>query len=86
VERFNLQKLNEVECKEQYCVEISNRFTALENLHTKVGISRAWETSRENIKIAAKDSVGNYKLKKHNQWFNERCSGLFDQRKQTKFQ
>jgi hypothetical protein len=30
MERFNLKKLNEVEGKEQYCVEISNRFTALE--------------------------------------------------------
>jgi hypothetical protein len=32
MERFNFKKLNEVEGKEQYCVEISNRFTALENL------------------------------------------------------
>jgi hypothetical protein len=32
MERFNLRKLNEVEGKEQYCVEISNRFAALENL------------------------------------------------------
>jgi hypothetical protein len=31
-ERFNLKKLNEVEGKEQYRVEISNRFAALENL------------------------------------------------------
>jgi hypothetical protein len=29
---FNLKKLNMVEAKEQYCVEISNRLTALENL------------------------------------------------------
>jgi hypothetical protein len=26
MERFNLKKLNEVEGKEQYCVEILNRF------------------------------------------------------------
>jgi hypothetical protein len=32
MERFNLKKLNEVEDKEQYRVELSNRFTALENL------------------------------------------------------
>jgi hypothetical protein len=30
--KFNLKKLNEVEVKEQYRVEISNRFAALENL------------------------------------------------------
>jgi hypothetical protein len=32
MERFNLKKLSEVEGKERYCVEISNRFAALENL------------------------------------------------------
>jgi hypothetical protein len=40
VERFNLKKLNEVEGKEQYRVEISNRFVALENVHDEVDINR----------------------------------------------
>jgi hypothetical protein len=31
MERLNLKKLNEVEGKEQYHVEISNRFASLEN-------------------------------------------------------
>jgi hypothetical protein len=44
MERFNLEKLNEVEGKEQYRVEISNRFAALENLLTEVDINRAWGT------------------------------------------
>jgi hypothetical protein len=37
MERFNLKKLNEVEGKEQYSVEISNRFAALENLDETTG-------------------------------------------------
>jgi hypothetical protein len=32
IERFNLKKLKEAEGKEQYCVDFSNRFAALENL------------------------------------------------------
>jgi hypothetical protein len=36
MDEFNLKKLNEVEDKEQYRVEISNRFAALENLVTEV--------------------------------------------------
>jgi hypothetical protein len=44
--------------KEQYCVEISNRFAALEILDTEVDINRARETIRENIKISAKESLG----------------------------
>jgi uncharacterized metal-binding protein YceD (DUF177 family) len=35
-----LKKLNEVEGKEQYHVEISNRFAALENLDTEMDINR----------------------------------------------
>jgi hypothetical protein len=31
MERYNLKKLNEIEGKEQYCVEISSTFAALEN-------------------------------------------------------
>jgi hypothetical protein len=32
LERFNLKKLNEVGSKEQFRVEVSNRFAALEDL------------------------------------------------------
>jgi hypothetical protein len=38
MERFNPKKLNEVEGKEQYWVEISNRVAALENLDTEVDL------------------------------------------------
>jgi hypothetical protein len=40
--RFNLKKLNEVESKKQYRVEVSNRFTALEDLDAEVDINSAW--------------------------------------------
>jgi hypothetical protein len=44
MERFSLKKLNEVEVKEQYRIEVSNRFAALEDLNAEVGINSAWET------------------------------------------
>jgi hypothetical protein len=58
MERFNLKKLNDVEGKEQFGVEVSNRFAALEDLDTEVEINSAWETIRENIKTSAKGSLG----------------------------
>ncbi|PNF26444.1 hypothetical protein B7P43_G16449, partial [Cryptotermes secundus] len=73
-ERFNLKKINEVEGKEQYCVEISNRFAAMENLETEVDVNKAWETVRENIKMSAKESLCYYEPKKHKPWFDEGCS------------
>jgi hypothetical protein len=36
MERFNLKKLNDVEGKEQFRVEVSNRYAALEFLDTEV--------------------------------------------------
>jgi hypothetical protein len=81
---FNLKKLDEVEGKEQYRVEILNRFAALENLDDDVDINRAWETIKDNIKISVKVSLGYYELKKHNPWFDKGCSKLLVQRKQAK--
>jgi hypothetical protein len=86
MERFNLKKLNEAEGKEQYRVEVSNRFAALEDLDTEVEINTNFKTIRENIKISAKESLGYYELKQHKQWFDEGCSELLDQSKQAKLQ
>jgi len=57
-ERFNLRKLNELEVKEKYQIEIINRFAALENLDVDEDINRAWEIIKENIKTLAKESLG----------------------------
>jgi hypothetical protein len=38
MERFSLKKLNKVEGKEQYHIEVSNRFAALENLDSEVDV------------------------------------------------
>jgi hypothetical protein len=40
VEGFNLKKLNAVESKGQYRVEISNRFAALENLESEMDVKK----------------------------------------------
>jgi hypothetical protein len=86
MERFNLKKLNDVEGKEQFRVEVSNKFAALEGLHADVEINSAWETIRENIKLSAKESLGYFELKKHVPWFDKGCSKLLEQRKQRKLQ
>jgi restriction endonuclease S subunit len=84
MERFNLKNSNEVEGKGQFRVEVSSRFSALENLDAEVDINSAWETTRENIKMSVRNSLGYFELKKHKPWFNEGCSKLLDQRKQAK--
>jgi hypothetical protein len=71
MEGFNLNKLNEVGGKEKYGVEPSDRFAALGDFDTEVIINNAWETIRENIKIAAKESLGYFEFKKHKPWFDE---------------
>jgi hypothetical protein len=54
MERFNLKMLNDVEGKDQFHVEVLNRFAALGYLDAEVEINSDWETIRENIKISAK--------------------------------
>jgi hypothetical protein len=56
--RFSLNKLSKVEGREQYHVEVSNRFAALGNIAVEVDINRAWDTVRKNIKISSKESLG----------------------------
>jgi hypothetical protein len=73
MEGFSVKELNEVKVKEQHRVEISNRFTALENLDPEVDVNKACETIGRNIQISAKESLGYYELKKHKPWFDKRC-------------
>jgi DNA repair ATPase RecN len=63
LERFDLKKLDDVEVKEKYQVEISNRYAGLERLDESFDINNAWESIRENIKTSAKDNLGYQKLK-----------------------
>jgi hypothetical protein len=64
MERFNLEKLNKVEGKEQFRIEVSNSFAALEDLDAEVEINSTWETIRDNINISAKESLGYFEFKK----------------------
>jgi hypothetical protein len=84
LERFGLKKLDDIEVKEKYQVEISNRFAALESLDESFDINNAWESVRENIKTSAKENLGYQKLKHNKPWFDDECSKLIDQRKQAK--
>jgi len=85
-ERFNLGKLNELEGKEIYQIEITNRFSALENLDVDEDVNRAWENIKENIKTSAKESLGLQEWKQQKPWFDTECLDFLDQRKQAKIQ
>jgi hypothetical protein len=64
METINLKKLKEVERKEQYRVEISYRFRALDNLDAGVDINNAKEVNEET-KISAKEGLVYYELEEH---------------------
>jgi hypothetical protein len=72
--------------KEQYRVEVSNRFAALEDLDEEVEINSAWEMIKESIQTSATENLGYLELKKHKPWFDEESSKLLDEKKQTKLQ
>jgi len=64
-----LRKLNEPEVREQYQIEITNRFAALENLKVDEDVNRTWKNIKENIQTSAKDSVGLHELNQNKPWF-----------------
>jgi hypothetical protein len=74
------------EIKQQFRVQISNRFAALEDLDAEEEINSAWETINEKTKISAQESLGYFELKEHKPWIDEGCSKFLDQRNQAKLQ
>jgi hypothetical protein len=83
-DRFNVKKLNEGDVTEQYQVTTRSKFAALENLEKSGDINRAWNNSRDNIKISAQESLGYYESKHLKARFEG--SKLVDGRKQAKLQ
>jgi hypothetical protein len=71
LERLDLKRLDDIEIKEKYQVEISNRFATSESLDESFDINNAWECIRENIKTSAKDSVGYHRVKHNKPWFDD---------------
>jgi hypothetical protein len=56
MEGFSLKELNKVEGKEQYHVEVSNRFAALEDLDAEMDIISAWEPIKEYQSFSQRES------------------------------
>ena len=85
-QRFNLRKLNELEVRKQYQIEITNRYAVLENPNEDEDVNRTWENVKEVIKSSAKGSLGTHEWKQHKPWFDEVCLGFLDQRKRANMQ
>jgi len=75
-ERFILGKLNELQVRIHYQIEISNGFAALKKLRDSEDINRGWENIKEDTKTSAKESLGLYELKQHKLWFDEEYLGF----------
>jgi len=76
-QRFNLKKLNELEVRKQYQIEITRMFAALESLNDDEDVNRTWENIKENIKTPANESLGLHELKQNKPWFDEECLDFF---------
>ena len=77
-QRFTLRKLNELEFRKQYQIQITNKFAALKNLNDDEDVNRIWENIKKNIKTSAKKSLCLHELKQHRPWFDEECLGFLD--------
>ncbi|KAJ4437040.1 hypothetical protein ANN_17174 [Periplaneta americana] len=87
ITKFNILKLKDEEAKQNYQVEISNRFATLESsdeVEKELDVNSVWENIRNSIKIAAEQSIGYYETKKKKPWFDEDCCMVVERRKQAK--
>jgi len=76
-QRFNLRKLNEPQVKEQYQIEITKRFAALENSDDDEDVNRTWEIIKENMQTSAKESLGLDEFKQNKPWLDEESLGFW---------
>ncbi|KAJ4437682.1 hypothetical protein ANN_17827 [Periplaneta americana] len=63
------------------------RFAVLassDEVEDELDINSMWENIRDNIKIAAEQSIGYYETKKKKPWFDEDCCMIVERRKQAK--
>jgi hypothetical protein len=81
-----VRKLNNLEVRKRYQIEITNSFEALQDVSEDEDINRAWESIKENIKSSATESLGMHEMKHHKPWFDEGRLGILDQRMQAKMQ
>ena len=58
----------------------------MKNLNVDEDVNWVWENIKENLKTAAKESLGLHKRKQHKPWFDKVCVDFLDQRKQAKMQ
>jgi hypothetical protein len=71
LDRFDLRKLDDLDVKERYQVETSNRFAALENSEKSLEINSAWKSIGENNKTSVKENLGYHMLKHNKPWFDD---------------
>jgi hypothetical protein len=62
---FNMRKLNDLEVRKHYEINIINRLAVLGNLNVDEDVNRAWENIKEDIKTKAKESLVVHKLKQY---------------------
>ncbi|KAJ4430447.1 hypothetical protein ANN_22663 [Periplaneta americana] len=87
ITKFNILKLKDEEAKQNYQVEISNRFATLESsdeVEKELDVNSVRENIRDSIKIADEQSTGYYETKKKKPWFDEDCCIVVERRKQAK--
>jgi hypothetical protein len=70
-----------VDVTEQYRINISNTFAALEKLNDRKSMNTAWENIKGNIKISDNEFLGRLEKKQCELWFDEECSQIIHQRK-----
>ena len=74
-DRYNLNKLLDHETRNEYPIDIANRFSVLKSLEIS-SVDSTWIKIRDSIKSMAEEKVGILETHRNKPWFDEECSEL----------
>ena len=78
---FDINKLKDAEMRQQYSIEVSNRFASLPDTEN---IEERWESFKSAVHDAAKATIGYRRGTRKEQWISQETWSLIDERKETK--
>jgi hypothetical protein len=84
--RYAVEKLEDMEVREAYAVEVANRFSVLEPTNEDTAdeeedVDLNWERIKKAVQGAAEEALGKTRRRVKEYWFNEECSRAVQGRK-----
>ena len=83
VQRYNTEKLNNIDFQSEYAIEVHNRFDNLHVDDTENEVEDIWKNIKDVVTASADDVLGKTR-KKNEDWFTKECEEAVKERKKIR--